>query len=183
MSILIALTVSSVVLHSRAGNSRFHAIHVSHWNRYTSIVSFPMIVFSQTIFSCKNRLLSQKIRCRHESLWTTQRLLDSWLLETESMRNSINPWVLSWNAFCAYELYRPFSLSFCGFRRGSRIFIEERAFFHEIPKNSDLAKYIEAAKFLNILSGQVKNNRHIFRPNDSITRSEISKVVVNAFGL
>lgn len=55
--------------------------------------------------------------------------------------------------------------------------------FIDVNKNSDLAKYIEAAKFLNILSGQVRNNRRIFRPNDSITRSEISKVVVNAFGL
>jgi S-layer homology domain len=55
--------------------------------------------------------------------------------------------------------------------------------FVDVNKNSDLAKYIEAAKFLNILSGQMKNGQHIFRPNDSITRSEIAKVVANAFGL
>lgn len=55
--------------------------------------------------------------------------------------------------------------------------------FIDVNKNSDLAKYIEAAKFLNILSGQMRNGKRIFRPNDSITRSEIAKVVANAFGL
>lgn len=55
--------------------------------------------------------------------------------------------------------------------------------FVDVNKSSDLAKYIEAAKFLNILSGQMRMGQHIFRPNDNITRSEIAKVVANAFGL
>jgi S-layer homology domain len=55
--------------------------------------------------------------------------------------------------------------------------------FVDVNRNSDLAKYIEAAEFLNILSGQMHNGQRIFRPNDPITRSEIAKVVANAFGL
>jgi hypothetical protein len=46
-----------------------------------------------------------------------------------------------------------------------------------------LAKYVEAVTFLNIFSGQMSNGQRIFRPNDPITRAEIAKVVVNAFGL
>ena len=55
--------------------------------------------------------------------------------------------------------------------------------FVDVNAASDLAKYIEGAKFLNIISGQIVNGRRIFRPNDSITRAEIAKVVVNAFHL
>lgn len=53
------------------------------------------------------------------------------------------------------------------------------ATFNDVPKSSDLAKFIEKAKSLGIVTGQ--GNK--FRPNDSITRAEISKVVVNAFKL
>lgn len=53
------------------------------------------------------------------------------------------------------------------------------ASFDDVAKTSDLAKFIEKAKALGIVSGQ--GNK--FRPNDSISRSEISKVVVNAFKL
>lgn len=49
--------------------------------------------------------------------------------------------------------------------------------------NSDLTKYIKAAAYLDILSGQVINGRKVFRPNDSITRAEIAKIVANAFHL
>jgi hypothetical protein len=55
--------------------------------------------------------------------------------------------------------------------------------FIDVRDTSDLAKYIEAATFLNIFSGQVRMNHRIFRPDDSITRAEIAKVVANAFGL
>jgi hypothetical protein len=55
--------------------------------------------------------------------------------------------------------------------------------FIDVSKNSRLAKYIEAAKSLNIISGQMRNRQHIFRPDDTITRSEIAKIIVNAFGL
>jgi hypothetical protein len=55
--------------------------------------------------------------------------------------------------------------------------------FIDVSKNSHLAKYIEAAKSLNIISGQMRNRQHIFRPDDTITRSEIAKIIVNAFGL
>jgi S-layer homology domain len=53
--------------------------------------------------------------------------------------------------------------------------------FVDVRGTSDLAKYIEAATFLNIFSGQISMNQRIFRPDDSITRAEIAKVVVNAF--
>jgi hypothetical protein len=56
--------------------------------------------------------------------------------------------------------------------------------FIDVSRNNTLAKYIESATFHNIVSGQL--NRvwlRVFRPNDPITRAEIAKVVVNAFGL
>ncbi len=55
--------------------------------------------------------------------------------------------------------------------------------FVDLDLESDLTKYIEAAKYLNILSGQVIYGRSIFRPNDNITRAEIAKIVANAFHL
>lgn len=55
--------------------------------------------------------------------------------------------------------------------------------FVDTSINSDLTKYIEAAAYLNILSGQMINGKKVFRPNDSITRAEIAKIVANAFGL
>ncbi len=58
-----------------------------------------------------------------------------------------------------------------------------RMTFVDVSATHTLAKYIEAAVSLNILSGQIIGGRKIFRPSDSMTRSEISKVVVNAFRL
>ena len=55
--------------------------------------------------------------------------------------------------------------------------------FVDVNRVSDLAKYVEAAASLSIVSGQFKNGQRIFRPNDPITRSEIAKVVVNSFHL
>ena len=55
--------------------------------------------------------------------------------------------------------------------------------FVDLDLTSDLNKYIEAAKYLHILSGEVIYGRALFRPNDPITRSEIAKIVVNAFHL
>jgi hypothetical protein len=55
--------------------------------------------------------------------------------------------------------------------------------FVDLDPASDLTKYIEAAKYLNILSGQMVYGRSIFRPDDSITRSEIAKIIVKAFHL
>jgi S-layer homology domain len=55
--------------------------------------------------------------------------------------------------------------------------------FSDVDYTSDLAGYIESATFLNIVSGQMKGSMRIFRPDDSITRAEIAKVVVNAFDL
>jgi S-layer homology domain len=53
----------------------------------------------------------------------------------------------------------------------------------DVSRTMTLAKYVEAVTFLNIFSGQMRNGQRIFRPNDPITRAEIAKVVVNAFGL
>lgn len=55
--------------------------------------------------------------------------------------------------------------------------------FADVDGSSDLAKYIEAAKEFGFFSGQVVNGKLHFRPNDSITRAEIAKVVVKAFDL
>lgn len=55
--------------------------------------------------------------------------------------------------------------------------------FVDLDRYSDLTKYVEAAKSMGILSGQIIGGQLRFRPNDSITRAEIAKVVVNAFHL
>lgn len=56
--------------------------------------------------------------------------------------------------------------------------------FVDLNNTSGLNKYIETARSMGILSGQMKiNGEWIFRPNDSITRAEIAKIVSNAFGL
>ena len=55
--------------------------------------------------------------------------------------------------------------------------------FVDTDMTSDLTKYIEAAKYLNILSGQMVEWERFFRPNDPITRAEVAKMVVNAFSL
>jgi N-acetylmuramoyl-L-alanine amidase len=55
--------------------------------------------------------------------------------------------------------------------------------YADVSRTMTLAKYVEAVTFLNIFSGQMSNGQRIFRPNDPITRAEIAKVVVNAFGL
>ena len=51
----------------------------------------------------------------------------------------------------------------------------------DVSRTMSLAKYVEAATTLGIFSGQMRAGLRIFRPNDSITRAEIAKVVVNAF--
>ena len=51
--------------------------------------------------------------------------------------------------------------------------------FADVVKTSDLAKFVNKAKALGIISGQGSK----FRPNDSMSRAEIAKVVVNAFKL
>jgi hypothetical protein len=53
--------------------------------------------------------------------------------------------------------------------------------YSDVSSTMTLVKYIEAATSLGIFSGQIVAGRHIFRPNDPITRAEIVKVVVNAF--
>ncbi len=55
--------------------------------------------------------------------------------------------------------------------------------FTDVNPSSDLTKYIEAAGALGVISGQRENGARIFRPNDSITRAEIAKIVSNAFWL
>ncbi len=56
--------------------------------------------------------------------------------------------------------------------------------FVDVPLSHTLAKYIEAAAFLNIVNGQTRaDGTRYFRPNDPITRAEIAKVVVRTFGL
>jgi hypothetical protein len=55
--------------------------------------------------------------------------------------------------------------------------------FSDVDVTSDLAKYIEAAKDLGFFSGQLFEGKLLFRPNDSITRAEIAKVIANAFRL
>ena len=56
--------------------------------------------------------------------------------------------------------------------------------FTDVPENHSLAKYIEAAYFLEIIDGQVRaNGTRFFRPNDPINRAEIAKVIVKSFGL
>lgn len=56
-------------------------------------------------------------------------------------------------------------------------------YFTDLDPTSDLNKYIEAARAMGILSGQIIDGELRFRPNDPITRAEIAKVVVNAFRL
>lgn len=55
--------------------------------------------------------------------------------------------------------------------------------FTDVDASSDLAKYIEAAKDLGFFSGQIIDGKLKFRPDHSITRAEIAKVIANAFGL
>lgn len=55
--------------------------------------------------------------------------------------------------------------------------------FSDVDGSSDLMKYIETAKIYGFFDGQMIDGKLKFRPNDSITRAEIAKVVVNAFKL
>ena len=55
--------------------------------------------------------------------------------------------------------------------------------FTDTDPASDLTKYIATAQSLGIFSGQMIDGQLRFRPNDSITRAEIAKVVVKAFKL
>jgi S-layer homology domain len=52
--------------------------------------------------------------------------------------------------------------------------------FADVDNRSDLAKYIEKAKMYEIISGQKIGTRTYFRPNDSITRAEIAKIIALA---
>lgn len=58
-----------------------------------------------------------------------------------------------------------------------------KGIFADMDTSSDLTQYAEVAKSLGIFSGQVLDGELKFRPNDSITRAEIAKVIVNAFNL
>jgi len=55
--------------------------------------------------------------------------------------------------------------------------------FADMDISSDLTQYAEVAKSFGIFSGQVLDGELKFRPDDSITRAEIAKVIVNAFNL
>jgi N-acetylmuramoyl-L-alanine amidase len=66
---------------------------------------------------------------------------------------------------------------------GAKVDADIHITFVDVNPNSDLTKYVETARLLGILSGQIINGTLHFRPNDPITRAEIAKVVVNSFGL
>lgn len=51
--------------------------------------------------------------------------------------------------------------------------------FSDVTVDSWFVKYIEAAKEQHIISGQVVDNKLIFRPKDNITRAEISKILAS----
>lgn len=55
--------------------------------------------------------------------------------------------------------------------------------FEDLDPASDLAKYIETSKSLGFFTGELVGGKLKFRPNDSILRAEVAKVVVDAFGL
>lgn len=55
--------------------------------------------------------------------------------------------------------------------------------FTDLDLTTDLAKYIEASKRLGFFAGQIVDGKLTFRPNDSILRSEVAKVIVDTFGL
>jgi hypothetical protein len=54
--------------------------------------------------------------------------------------------------------------------------------FLDVSVTNSLFAFIQAAKENGIFEGQKFGNSLIFRPNDSITRAEIAKVVVKAMG-
>lgn len=53
--------------------------------------------------------------------------------------------------------------------------------FADVDPTNDLAKYIEASKALGFFDGEMKDGVATFRPNDSITRAEVAKVVASVF--
>lgn len=53
--------------------------------------------------------------------------------------------------------------------------------FADVDPSSTLAKYIEEAKNLGVISGQMVGGDLFFRPSDSITRAEIAKTIAKAF--
>ena len=57
----------------------------------------------------------------------------------------------------------------------------EMSTFEDVDSDSELPKYIEVANEIGIITGEEKNGKTYFRPNDSITRAEIAKVIANAF--
>lgn len=53
--------------------------------------------------------------------------------------------------------------------------------FMDIPEDGTwMIPYIEKAKSLGIIQGQNKGGKHIFRPNDPITRAESLAILFNA---
>lgn len=56
-----------------------------------------------------------------------------------------------------------------------------KGIFGDMDIHSDLTRYAEMAKSLNIFSGQIIDGQLKFRPNDPITRAEIAKVIALAF--
>lgn len=55
--------------------------------------------------------------------------------------------------------------------------------FVDLNPASDLTKYVETARSLDILSGQIIGGELKFRPDEAITRAEIAKIVARAFKL
>lgn len=64
---------------------------------------------------------------------------------------------------------------------GAKVPDIESSSFSDVDANLDLAKYVEAAINMDIVSGESVDGKTYFRPNDSITRAEIAKVLANAF--
>lgn len=56
-----------------------------------------------------------------------------------------------------------------------------KAEFSDVATNNEFAPYIHFLKERNIISGQMVNNKTIFRPSDNISRSEMSKIIFNTF--
>jgi hypothetical protein len=67
---------------------------------------------------------------------------------------------------------------------GYPISLEASAFFSDVDGTTSLSPYIQTAKHYGIFDGQQNaDGTWIFRPNDPITRAEIAKTVMDAFGI
>ena len=60
---------------------------------------------------------------------------------------------------------------------------DTHATFADVDTSSEFSGYIETAKNLGFLSGQMINGQLVFRPHDPITRAEIAKIIAQAFHL